>query len=297
MKRLQQVIWTKGTFLTPQHLQIQDRFLENLLQFQLECLSFRPWGFRTLQISQEALAGGALGISSASGILPDGLLFDIPDSRRRASAQAAGRVLRPGPDHLDLYLAVPQYRDRGMNVATSPRDAGARFRAEIKLFRDENTGHGGEARPGRPQEPPPAHRERGPRGLLHPARGARDAAARPAPFSSTRASCRRCSTSTPTSTWSPSRAAWWKSSAARSTAISGMRRQKNQSLADFTAADIANFWLLYTINTFFPLSGTCSKRAADIPKSSTPPCCRWPARSPLFPANIHPRDLPDLRSR
>ena len=39
---------------------------------------------------------------------------------------------------------------------------------------------------------------------------------------------------------------------ARSSAIAGMRRQKNQSLADFTAADIANFWLLYTINTAFP---------------------------------------------
>ena len=42
MKRLQQVIWTKGTFLTPQHLQIQDRFLENLLQY---CFSN---GIRTL---------------------------------------------------------------------------------------------------------------------------------------------------------------------------------------------------------------------------------------------------------
>ena len=31
-----------------------------------------------------------------------------------------------------------------------------------------------------------------------------------------------------------------------------MRRQKNQTLADFTASDIANFWLLYTINTGFP---------------------------------------------
>ena len=36
MKRLQPVIWTKGTFLTPQHLQLQDRFLEDTLQFRLE---------------------------------------------------------------------------------------------------------------------------------------------------------------------------------------------------------------------------------------------------------------------
>ena len=80
MKRLQPVIWTKGTFLSPQHLQLQDRYLENLLQFQLEGLSFRPWGFRSLQISQEALSAGAFGISSAAGILPDGLLFEIPGS-------------------------------------------------------------------------------------------------------------------------------------------------------------------------------------------------------------------------
>ena len=52
MKQLEPVIWTKGTFLSPQHLQIQDRFLENYLRFQLEALSFRPWGFQRLQIEQ-----------------------------------------------------------------------------------------------------------------------------------------------------------------------------------------------------------------------------------------------------
>src|SRR5712692_2958808 len=56
MKRLEPVIWAKGTFLTPQHLQIQDRFLENTLRFQLDALSFRPWGFRQLLVNQELLA-------------------------------------------------------------------------------------------------------------------------------------------------------------------------------------------------------------------------------------------------
>ena len=69
MKRLQPVIWSKGTFLSPQHLQLQDRFLENLLQFNIESLSFRPWGFLSLQINQEALAAGAFGISSASWLI------------------------------------------------------------------------------------------------------------------------------------------------------------------------------------------------------------------------------------
>ena len=39
---------------------------------------------------------------------------------------------------------------------------------------------------------------------------------------------------------------------AKSGILAGMRRQKNQSLAEFGIADIANFWLLYTINLHFP---------------------------------------------
>src|SRR5271166_3567259 len=140
MKRLQPVIWTKGTFLSPQYLQLQDRFLENLLQFQLESLSFCPWGFRSLQISQEALSAGSFGISSASGILPDGLLFDIPSSDAAPPPKQLADCFEPDQITLDLYLAVPQYRERGLNVATSPREGGARYRAEIELFRDENTG-------------------------------------------------------------------------------------------------------------------------------------------------------------
>jgi type VI secretion system protein ImpJ len=74
MKRLDPVIWTKGTFLSPQHLQLQDRFFESTLQFQLDALSFRPWGFRSLLINQELLDSGLFAVSTATGIFPDGLL-------------------------------------------------------------------------------------------------------------------------------------------------------------------------------------------------------------------------------
>ena len=52
MPLLEPVIWAKGTVLNPQHLQIQDRFLVDSLQFQLQPLNFRPWGFRRLRIDQ-----------------------------------------------------------------------------------------------------------------------------------------------------------------------------------------------------------------------------------------------------
>jgi hypothetical protein len=42
MKQLKPVLWTKGTFLTPQHLQVQDRFIEDALNFRLQALKFCP---------------------------------------------------------------------------------------------------------------------------------------------------------------------------------------------------------------------------------------------------------------
>src|SRR3954464_2084953 len=80
MKRLQPVIWSKGTALTPQHLQNQDRFFESSLQFRINALAFRPWGFQDLEIDHQALAASSFALTRASGVLPDGLLFDIPDS-------------------------------------------------------------------------------------------------------------------------------------------------------------------------------------------------------------------------
>src|SRR3954464_7546669 len=80
MRRLQPVVWAKGTFLSPQHLQAQDIFHEDLLQFRIDSLNPFPWGFRSITLNREALAGGHLAIDKASGILPDGLAFDIPES-------------------------------------------------------------------------------------------------------------------------------------------------------------------------------------------------------------------------
>lgn len=40
---------------------------------------------------------------------------------------------------------------------------------------------------------------------------------------------------------------------AKSSTLAGTRRQRNQSLADFSSSDIANFWLLYSVNTWLPV--------------------------------------------
>lgn len=291
MKRLQPVIWTKGTFLSPQHLQLQDRFLENLLQFQLEGLSFRPWGFRSLQLSQEALAAGSFGISRASGILPDGLLFEIPDSDGAPPPKLLPDCFEADQTSCDLYLAVPHYRERGLNVAGAGREGGARYRAEIELFRDENTG----------LSEKPVQVARKNLRLLSEGE-ALDG------YSTLRVA-RVLRTEAGTFQTDPRfvpplldfKASDYLAAiarrlveilSARSSAISGLRRQKNQTLADFTAADIANFWLLYTINTAFPLFRHLFETRGGHPEALYSAMLSLAGALTTFSANIHPRDLP-----
>ena len=89
MKRLQPVIWSKGTFLTPQHLQVQDKFIEDTLTFRLQALKFCAWGFSELTLNQEMLAEGQLAVSRASGIFPGWTAVRHPRRRPPSALQGS----------------------------------------------------------------------------------------------------------------------------------------------------------------------------------------------------------------
>jgi type VI secretion system protein ImpJ len=80
MRQLQPVIWSKGTFLSPQHLQSQERFVEDSARFYLDSLNPKCWGFSDFQIDAKVLSEGMLSVTRASGIFPDALAFDLPIS-------------------------------------------------------------------------------------------------------------------------------------------------------------------------------------------------------------------------
>ncbi len=139
MKRLQPVIWSKGTFLTPQHLQVQDRFIESTLEFTLGSLNYRPWGFRKLLVNQEALAGGFFALSAAAGLFPDGLPFEMPESDATPPPKPLANAFEDA-DSADIFLAIPHYRERGLNVSAGRQAADTRYVAEVAVVRDENSG-------------------------------------------------------------------------------------------------------------------------------------------------------------
>ena len=291
MKQLQPVLWTKGTFLTPQHLQLQDKFLEDSLNFRLQALKFCAWGFSEVVLDQEQLAEGQLAISRASGIFPDGLLFEIPGPDQPPPSKALAEFFDPGVKDLDIYLTVPDYKQKGLNVAGLGRVAGSRYLAEITTVRDDNTGV---------SEKPIQIARKNLRLLAANETREGSSALRIANIEKTEAGAFRLNTRFVPPLLEVRASDYLRSLisgileilAAKSAQLAGMRRQKNQSLADFNASDIANFWLLYTVNTNIPVLNHLLQGQRCHPEELFSALTALGASLTTFHETIRPRDLP-----
>lgn len=291
MRRLQPVIWMKGTFLNPQYLQTQDRYLENALQFHLESLSFAPWGFRELRVDHEALSAGYFSLAQASGIFPDGLLFDIPNSDPPPAPKPLAEFLEPDQETMEVYLAVPHYRDRGLNVALPESDADTRYLTEVAMVRDENTGK---------SEKPVQVARKNFRFLVEGESRQTCSVLRAARLKKTPAGLFELDPGfvPPLVDFSASdylvavARRLVEILAAKSSQLAGTRRQKNLSLAEFGTSDIANFWLLYTINSHFPLFQHLFETRRGHPVALYECMLSLAGALTTFALKIHPRDLP-----
>jgi type VI secretion system protein ImpJ len=74
------VVWSQGMFLQPHHFQQEARHVEHLIDLRTRAAAAHAWGFFELVLDEGALSLGRLGITRASGILPDGTPFTIPQN-------------------------------------------------------------------------------------------------------------------------------------------------------------------------------------------------------------------------
>lgn len=291
MRQLRPVIWMKGTFLSPQHLQAQDRFIEDSLQFRLESLASHPWGFLKLQIDQEALAAGTFALSEVAGIFPDGLLFDCPSSEALPPPRPLLECFQPDQTTLDVFLAVPSYRTPGLNVSLAQKQADTRFLSEAQLMRDENTGL---------SEKPVQVARKNFRILTEADSRAECSLLRVARVLKTEGGALQMDPQFVPAMLNFAASTYLNSIArrlveilaAKSSTLAGTRRQKNLSLADFGAGDIANFWLLYTINSHFPQFQQLFEGGQGHPEKLYRAMLSLAGCLTTFSTKIHPRDLP-----
>jgi type VI secretion system protein ImpJ len=252
MRHLQPVVWSKGVFLTPQHLQAQDHFFEESFRFVLNSLSFCSWGFNTLTFDIAGLSEGRLQITDMQGIFPDGLPFDTTATDVPPGSRMLKECFRADQRSCTFYLTVPQQRSGGINIALQRNGPSARFRSEVRMLRDES---------GSGVEKPVALACKN-FVMLAEGENLEGMIALPvarivqtdagnfafdrdfiAPMLNVHASERLKGVLR----------GLLEIISSRSAQIAGSRRQRNQSLADFSASDIASFWLLYTMNTHLPV--------------------------------------------
>lgn len=291
MKQLQPVLWSKGTFLTPQHLQLQDKFLEDSMNFRMQALNFCAWGFSELVLDQELLAEGQLAVSRASGIFPDGLVFEIPGSDQPPPSKSLAEFFDPGMNDLDIYLTVPDYKDKGLNVAAPGQTTSSRYVAEIAAIRDENTGTG---------EKPVQIARKNLRLLAANESREGSSVLRIANVEKTETGSFRLNPRFVPPLLEVRANDYLQGLisgileilSAKSSQLSASRRQKNLSLADFTTADIANFWLLYTVNSNIPVLSHIFQGQRCHPEELFSALTALGASLTTFSLTIRPRDLP-----
>jgi type VI secretion system protein ImpJ len=291
MRQLQPVVWSKGTFLSPQHLQAQERFVEDSARFYMDSLNSRSWGFNEIQIDTKALSEGRIAITRASGIFPDALALDIPASEYPPPARLLDECFQGGRRSCTFYLAVPEYLQGGMNVAVNRGTVSTRFLAQMQMVRDENTGSG--------EKPIQVARKN----LQILAEGENREGSVVLGF--TRILRSETGMYQIDSTYIPplldihahptlkrTLSNLVELLVARSAQLAGGRRQKNQSLADFTASDVANFWLLYTINSHLPVLRHFLESTNVQPELLFSELSDLAGALTAFSSRIAPKDLP-----
>jgi type VI secretion system protein ImpJ len=74
--QIHNVIWQEGMLLRPQHLQHSDRYYHRQLN-HTRLLNSDAWGFLSLEVDVQYLNLGKIVVNQASGVLPDGSLFEL----------------------------------------------------------------------------------------------------------------------------------------------------------------------------------------------------------------------------
>lgn len=258
MAKAQKVVWTKGMFLMPQHFQAQDEYFEQELQFRARTSTFANWGLSGIGVDEGSLGNGLFTLRHCEGVLPDGVTFEMPASDEIPQGRPVEEMFPPTQAALDVYLAIPHVRPSARNFAivskgpeTTNGQVSTRYIAETRPIIDATLGSdekpiqvgkksfrllfGGESLEGFTSMRV-AQITRSPAGtyVLSPKfiPPLLDIVASDYLMMLAR---RQVEVLT-----------------AKSTSLALPRKQRGRDVADFTTTEVANFWLLHTVNSYLP---------------------------------------------
>jgi type VI secretion system protein ImpJ len=120
------ILWSEGMFLQPQHLQQQNRYVEDLIQHKTKVINKHNWGLSEISLDKSGFEYGIFGLTQCSGIFPDGTVFDIPG---KDEAPAPIQIPK-GSNNKLIYLAIPAKKSNSADTTLDKQQQGYRYYAE-----------------------------------------------------------------------------------------------------------------------------------------------------------------------
>jgi len=141
MSRARNVVWREGLFLTPHLFQQADRYRENSLHFRLKPLAPFFWGLSELEIDRDGLPKGLFTLYRCSGVMPDGLTVQIPDEDNAPEARSVKTFFAPSAESLEVFLAIQAKHPDSISVHSENGAPGraTRYQMEMARVNDETT--------------------------------------------------------------------------------------------------------------------------------------------------------------
>jgi type VI secretion system protein ImpJ len=141
-RRLHKLIWSEGMYLAPHHFQAQSRFFEDSVHFVTDSFRQFNYGFHSLEIDANALKDGTFLIHGASGLMPDGMVFELSKPDQLPAARTLDEIFPDTGQPLMLFLAIPSYQEGQQNVMDKESNGRgpARFQPFSAEATDLNTG-------------------------------------------------------------------------------------------------------------------------------------------------------------
>ena len=289
MSRARNVVWSEGLFLTPHLFQQADRYHENLHHFRTKALTSFFWGLSELEIDRDGLVNGFFSLSRCSGVMPDGLQVEIPAEDNAPETRSVKAFFAPSAETLDVYLAIPAAQPDSTNVHLENGASGraVRYQMEMVRVRDDST-------EGNESEIPLANKNFqilfGGESLdgkiwIKIAELRRTSTGE---ISLNEAYVSPAISLTASTTLMAILHRILEMLSAKGSALSQQRRH----IAEFGASDVANFWLLHTVNSYVPLLAHCYFNPKRHPEWLYLTLAQLVGELSTFSLQADPRDVP-----
>ena len=278
--------------LTPHHFQQWDNYYEELIALRFASTLPYEWGVLDLQVNTDSIANGNLELLRCRGVMPDGLVVNIPQTDPSPQARVIQGHFDPEAERLPVYLGVPA---KQAGAANFQRNGGAadqlvRYGQVAGSALDETTGE---------NEQQIAYARSNLRLLFSDELSEGYSAIRIAELERTTTGQFKLS-----DTYIPPalniRASTWLENLLRqiveilitkSSSLGEQRKQRTTSLADFTTAEVAVFWLLHTVNAAIPGLAHLFRTPLVHPERLYLEMAQLAGQLMTFTPDRHPKDI------